>query len=162
MLHSAEKEKEIYRKVRFFIVGLSIAKAFHLNHIPILRSSHVGFFPADRTKERHRIQVEKSGKRYEIVSITQDDIIVIQDEEHRRKLDQRSCDILNNISSPNSPSISFDIASQPHITLYKCSSHATDPMVDDRFFNSSHCKDFNISYKGSAKKIARENFIVLT
>lgn len=60
--------------------------------------------------------------------------IVIQDEELKQKLNSGSCDIINNISFPHSPSVSF-VNITPNLTLYRCSFRAvsTDLMIEDTF-----------------------------
>lgn len=155
MLHSAENQKEIFRKCPRFDCGA-------LNHIefPFIpyhnsTNSTCGFLPVDCS--RQRIKLEERGNWYKIFSISQDNTIVIQDEELQRKLDKRSCDI-NTISFPKSPYVSFNIMSQYNTTFYKC-------MIDDRpcssYKNCTHCKIDDHKQLSDHHPIGRPNCSVI-
>jgi hypothetical protein len=107
------------------------------------------------------IQLGRDGRSYDVKIISQSNAtkdvkgqehlksnatIRVKDQVFQEHLNRRRCDLLSNLSLPNSTYISFKITS-PIQTLFKC--NRTLNFTSPRDFKSISCNDSNIYYSHS-------------
>ncbi|GMY18429.1 LEAF RUST 10 DISEASE-RESISTANCE LOCUS RECEPTOR-LIKE PROTEIN KINASE-like 1.1 [Fagus crenata] len=107
------------------------------------------------------IQLGRDGRSYDVKIISQSNAtkdvkgqehlksnatIRVKDQVFQEHLNLSRCDLLSNLSLPNSTYISFEITS-PNQTLFKC--NRTLNFTSPRDFKSIGCNDYNIYYSHS-------------
>ncbi|KAK9276859.1 hypothetical protein L1049_006396 [Liquidambar formosana] len=96
------------------------------------------------------IQLKENGRWYNVIEITREYTsagwIKIHDQELEKQLDNRSCHTFNNLSLPNSPSISFTF--HHLIAVYKCT-YQQDAYFKGKgysSYNDKKCTGYSIYY----------------
>ncbi|KAK8529529.1 hypothetical protein V6N12_060308 [Hibiscus sabdariffa] len=92
-----------------------------------------------------QVQLEQGGRWYEVDKISQGDTLTIYDKILANQLNQSDCQSLNNLSLPNLPYVSFEIA--PNVTLCKCKTALNVSIAKEAELSRTPCDNYTIYYR---------------
>ncbi|KAK8487895.1 hypothetical protein V6N12_010281 [Hibiscus sabdariffa] len=97
------------------------------------------------TNQTVQVQLARGGRWYEVDKISQGDTLTIYDEILAKQLNQSDCQSLNNLSLPNLPYVSFEIA--PNVTLCKCKTASNVSIPKEAGLRHTPCDNYTIYYR---------------
>ncbi|KAL4360437.1 hypothetical protein GQ457_04G006320 [Hibiscus cannabinus] len=97
------------------------------------------------TNQGVQVQLARGGRWYEVDKISQGNTLTIYDEILAKQLNQSDCQSLNNLSLPNLPYVSFEIA--PNVTLCKCKTTSNVSIPKEAGLLHTPCDNYTIYYR---------------